>query len=78
MTERQGIEQIGGTTDPRVLPFAYTSTENYLLGEEIFAAGAYLSEEKTLIASLMAQDRVRTLLSIIIVIGMILKSLGVI
>jgi len=78
MTERQGIEQIGGTTDPRVLPYVYASSEHYLLGEEIFAAGAYLSGDQGWVASLMAQDRMRTLLSIVIVMGMILKSLGVI
>ncbi|HDN81024.1 MAG: hypothetical protein DRI61_14425 [Chloroflexi bacterium] len=78
MTEHRGIEHIGGTTDPRVLPFVYASSENYLLGEEIFAANAYLSSNPGALASLLAQDRMRTLLAVLIVVGMILKSLGVI
>ncbi len=76
MTHHQGIEQVGGTTDPRVLPFVCATSEGCLIGEEIFAAGAYLTGDAGRLAGLMAQDRMRTLLVVFIVLGMLLKSLG--
>jgi len=76
MANNEGIPQVGGTTDPRVLPFVYTSSPHALIGEEIFAAGAYLASLRSHLASLLAQDRVRTLLVVLIIAGAIMKSLG--
>ncbi len=64
---QKGLLQVGGTNDPQVLPFVYTSISRPLLGEEIYAAGAYLGARRTHMGSLMAQDTMRGLLVIAVV-----------
>lgn len=54
----------------------FASTENTLLGEEIFALPAYLSENRVHQASLYAQDYLRLLLVFALIIGAILTFLG--
>ncbi|MCS7287121.1 MAG: hypothetical protein RMK30_08920 [Anaerolineae bacterium] len=78
MANSQGIDQVAGSVDPAVLPFVYSSTEHYLLGEEVFAAGAYLSGEPHALAGIIAQDVMRFILIVGIALGVILKTLGVI
>ncbi len=78
MANHQGIDQVAGSTDPAVLPFVYTSTDHNLLGEEVFAAGAYLSREPQALAGIIAQDVMRFILICGIALGVILKTLGVI
>ncbi len=78
MANNQGIDQVAGSTDPVALPFVYSSTEHTLLGEEVFAAGAYLSGEPQALAGVIAQDVMRFALILGIAIGAILKTMGVI
>ena len=70
------LNQIGGTSATNVLPFFYTSVPNPLIGEEIFASGAYLSNKAAHIGSLVAQDVMRWLLVAGVVGGIVLKTLG--
>ena len=72
----KGIQQVGGTSNLQTLPFVYTSADDILVGEEIFAAGAYLSAIGSHIASLMAQDLGRVCLALAIIAGVILKTMG--
>jgi len=56
-----------------------TSTAGHvLLGEELFAAGAYLTRRPALIASLQVQDVLRVTMVIAILVGVVVKSLGLI
>ena len=56
-----------------------TSTADYvLLGEELFSAGAYLTRRPALIASLQVQDVLRVAAVIAILVGVLVKSLGLI
>ncbi len=55
----------------------YASVEEPLIGEELFASGAYLHAGPAHIASLQAQDVVRWLLIAFILAGVALKFLGV-
>ena len=71
-----GAEQIAGTGNVRTLPFVVATASQALLGEELFAAGAYLSRKATAIASLLAQDQVRLLLVGMILAGVVLETLG--
>ena len=59
-TER-GLPQVGGTTDPTVLPLFLAATPNPLVGEEIFALGPGLGRPEHT-GSLAAQDIFRVLL----------------
>jgi hypothetical protein len=47
-----------------------------LLGEEIYAAGAYLQQKPAHLGSLMSQDAMRWLVFLIILIGIIFSSLS--
>jgi hypothetical protein len=72
---RRGLEQVAGATDPNVLPFVYATTNRPLLGEELFAAPAYLDQKPAHVGSLFAQDWMRGLLILLIIAGAIAKSL---
>jgi hypothetical protein len=51
-----GAIQIAGTDQVLQLPFFVTACDYTLLGEEVYAASAYLSREPLLVGSLKAQD----------------------
>lgn len=72
-----GVPQVAGTGQVRTLPFVWATAEHALLGEEIFAAGAYLGKRATHIASLMAQDQMRLLLVLLVSAGVFLESMAV-
>jgi len=73
---RRGIAHVGGTSNPNVLPFIYASAQETMLGEEIYAAGAYLQRRPAHIGSLAAQDMLRWLVALFILGGIVLASLG--
>jgi hypothetical protein len=72
---RRGVAHIGGTSDPNTLPFVYATADEILLGEEIYAAGAYLQKRPALLASLAAQDTMRWLVALVILGSILLASL---
>jgi hypothetical protein len=74
---QKNISQVGGTTNPRVLPAVYVSMEHTLIGEEIFAAGAYLLNNPNHIGSLVAQDVMRVAIICTVLVGIALKTLGI-
>ncbi len=75
---QRNLNQMGGTSQPGVLPFVYTSVANPLIGEEIYAGGAYLSNRPGHVGSLAAQDAMRWLLIATLLIGILLKTIGLI
>ncbi|MBI5956054.1 MAG: hypothetical protein HY871_03540 [Chloroflexi bacterium] len=75
---RKGIEGIVGNADPSVLPFALASADHLIMGEELYAAGAYLGRKPWHRASLQAQDWLRLGLVGAILLAVLLKTtLGV-
>jgi hypothetical protein len=56
---RRGVHQIAGTANPLTLPMLYASADETLIGEEMFAAGAYTSRQPVQIGSLLAEDWAR-------------------
>ena len=72
-----GAIQIAGTDAYTQLPFFITTCDYTLIGEELYAASAYLSREPMLMGTLRAQDVGKGLLIIILVLGTILASFGV-
>ncbi len=72
-----GAIQIAGTAMPAQLPFFVAACDYTLIGEELFAASAYLSREPKLLGSLKGQDVGKAIFLAAIVIGIILESLGV-
>jgi hypothetical protein len=75
--ERGGAFVLGGTDDVRTQALMYAAAGYPLIGEEIFATGAYLDGGGFQQASLRVQDAVRLLVIVVVVLGTILLSLGV-
>ncbi|MFM7052986.1 MAG: DUF6754 domain-containing protein [Planctomycetota bacterium] len=72
-----GAIQIAGTAEPTQLPFFVAACDYTLLGEEFFAASAYLSGERDQIGSIKGQDFGKALVAALIVIGASLATAAV-
>lgn len=72
---RSRVPQVAGAADPQALPFVYATADEVLIGEEIYASGAYLGSKAIHIASLRVQDWLRIVVSAVILIGIVLSSL---
>ena len=70
-----GAIQIAGTGSQTQIPFFVTACDYTLMGEEFFAASAYLSQESDLIAGVTAQDVIKIILVLIILIGTVSRAL---
>ena len=71
-----GAIQIAGTDSDHQLPFFITSCDYTLIGEELYAASAYLSREPVLVGTLRGQDLGKGFFLGVIVIGTLLVTLG--
>jgi hypothetical protein len=71
-----GAIQIAGTDADLQLPFFITTCDYTLIGEELYAASAYLSREPVLVGTLRGQDFGKAFLLISMVIGTILATIG--
>jgi len=74
--ERKGCLTIAGTDDLAGQSVLYATAEESLIGEEVFAGGAYLGAGPMHDASLRTQDILRLLVVAVVVIGAILKLFG--
>ncbi|MFN3467295.1 MAG: DUF6754 domain-containing protein [Candidatus Brocadiales bacterium] len=72
-----GAIQIAGTDSYTQLPFFITTCDYTLMGEELYAASAYLSREPMLLGSLRAQDLGKAAIIVIIFFGTVLSSFGI-
>ena len=71
---RQGAHQIIGSSDAQALALMSITADHSITGEYIFASGAYLDRRPTHAASLLAQDGLRWVLILLIVIGFIVAN----
>lgn len=71
-----GAIQIAGTAMPAQLPFFVAACDYTLIGEELFAASAYLSKEPKLLGSLKGQDVGKVVILLAILIGVIAHTFG--
>jgi hypothetical protein len=62
--DREHLEQILGSDDLTALAVAMSVTEDVIIGEELYAAAAYLQGEPAHIASLQLQDILRILVAL--------------
>lgn len=69
-----GAIQIAGTAMPSQLPFFVASCDYTLLGEELFAASAYLSKEPRQLGSLKGQDFGKLIFMAAIVVGVLIET----
>lgn len=71
-----GAIQIAGTDSYTQLPFFITTCDYTLMGEELYAASAYLSREPRLLGSLKGQDIGKAVLLIVMILGTLLATFG--
>ncbi|PIU19182.1 MAG: hypothetical protein COT18_08850 [Elusimicrobia bacterium CG08_land_8_20_14_0_20_59_10] len=71
-----GAIQIAGTDIESQLPFFFTACDYTLIGEELYAAGAYLSKEPMLVSALKVQDFGKLVVMASVSLGIVLVSLG--
>lgn len=70
-----GAIQIAGTASQAQIPFFVTACDYTLMGEEYFAASAYLSEKPELIGGVKAQDTFKIFLIFLIGLGFLARML---
>ena len=71
-----GSIQIAGTARPEQLPFFIAACDYTLMGEELYAASAYLSHEPVMLGGLKGQDLIKVIIIAAIIIGILLVSFG--
>ncbi len=71
-----GAIQIAGTAMPAQIPFFVAACDYTLIGEELFAASAYLSQDPPQLGCLKGQDFGKAVIMITIFVGIILELFG--
>lgn len=72
-----GAIQIAGTARMYQLPFFVAACDYSLLGEEIYAAGAYIAKDAVRLNTIRAVDLAKVVFMALIVIGAVLETMGV-
>ena len=72
-----GAIQVAGTANVHQLPFFVVACDYTLIGEELFAASAYLSGEARLVGGLKGADMLKLLMILTILVGCVLETFGV-
>ena len=70
-----GAIQIAGTASQAQIPFFVTACDYTLIGEEFFAASAYLSQKPELIGGVRGQDMVKVVVISVIILATFLRFL---
>jgi hypothetical protein len=71
-----GAIQVAGTAELAQLPFFVVACDYTLIGEELYAASAYLSREPLILGSIKGQDLAKVILIGLIALGVVLASIG--
>lgn len=72
-----GAIQVAGTTQVAQLPFFATVCDYVLIGEELLAAAAYVSEDRVQLGSVVGQDYVKLIVLFLVAFGALLQTLGI-
>lgn len=70
----EGAIQVAGSTQNTQTPFFIAACDYVLIGDEFYAASAYLSREPVLVGSLVGQDWVKIAVSLMIFVGFLMNS----
>ena len=71
-----GAIQVAGTANVHQLPFFVVACDYTLIGEELFAASAYLSKEPKLVGGLKGADLMKIAIIAAVLVGCVLESMG--
>jgi hypothetical protein len=69
--------QVAGTANVHQLPFFVVACDYTLIGEELYAASAYLSKEPRLLSTLKGSDYMKVIVIAVVILGSVLESLGI-
>ncbi|MDC0358446.1 hypothetical protein OAO01_06485 [Oligoflexia bacterium] len=69
-----GAMQVAASVSPEQVPFFICTCDFTLVGEELYAASAYLSREPVQLGSLCGQDRGKLVFFILIIIGILIAT----
>lgn len=72
-----GAMQIGGTARQSQLPAFVASCDYLIIGDEMFAANAYVTKDEQQISNIAGQDIVRIIVLIIMVLGSLASLVGI-
>jgi hypothetical protein len=72
--QASGAIQIAGTAEIAQLPFFVCACDYTLIGEELYAAGAYLSRDPAMLGSIKGQDYTKAVVGSLIVLGMLIAT----
>jgi len=75
---QRDLPQIAGSTHAQALPLMLLSTPTTLIGEEIYAAEAYLAPPGPAQARLLTQDLLRTIVILLLILGLLYQLLQLI
>lgn len=64
-----GALQVAGCPDPVQIPFFIATCDYVVIGDEYYAASAYLTQEPTLTGSLVGQDIVKAIVVALLLVG---------
>ncbi len=70
-----GAIQIAGTDSTIQLSFFIVACDYTLIGEELFAASGYLSGNRSILASVQAQDMMKVIIAVLLILAVIWASL---
>ena len=73
---RVGAMQLGGTSTPGNMPFLIALCDYGLIGEEIYALGAYVGEDPVASGCIGGQDWGKWIVIILLIIGSIMSQAG--
>ena len=73
--QAMGAMQIAGTPETIQVPFFLASCDYTIIGDEYYAAAAYLSKEPTMLGSLVGQDYSKIVILLFIVLGVVVTNL---
>jgi hypothetical protein len=72
---RNGLSQFAAAADPQAIGALYPATDRLAIGEELYAAGAQMTDEKRYRVSLVVEDVLRVLLILSILLVSVLAFL---
>jgi hypothetical protein len=76
MGQVTGAIQIAGTAEPEQLPFFIVACDFTLMGEEFYAASAYLANEPRMLGALRGQDDIKILIVAVVLAGLVSLTFG--
>jgi hypothetical protein len=74
--QQAGAIQVAGTPSTTQIPFFIAACDYVIIGDEFYAASAYLSREPTLLGSMVGQDIAKGILILIVLFGSALVTLS--